>query len=306
MRAITQERRRPRQATRVRVRRERPSGALGRYTDDRGEPREIVCRAGANGSRLVIDRLATTRGDERLVAHLAADEPAENADIVTSLYVADTEGRHCRRLQPDDLTYDPSSGRTTDPAPALEQPIETREGQLIDARGYTYSLHTTGKGSSIPELRWHSHPPSSSGPDPELVSLRHVIGNLQSYEPARVLTTRALATRDRDDAVSVCVLRAELHRINASRIVLNRGLREAVLAAVNTRGLSMSEIAIRCGRVKRDSNGTPSGETSWLGRRIGLLPEGGKSAPTPWVSSEVLALVARRGLGVAPRDVEVD
>ncbi|HEV2922420.1 MAG TPA: hypothetical protein VGW98_00145 [Solirubrobacteraceae bacterium] len=254
----------------------------------------------------MIDRLATTRGDERLVAHLAADEPAENADIVTSLYLADTEGRHCRRLQLDDLSYDPSSGHTTDPAPALERPSETLEGQLIDVRGYAHSLHATRKGSSIPELRWHSHPPSSGGGDPEIVSLRHVIGNLESYEPARVLTARALATHDRDDAVSVCLLRAELHRIDASRIVLNRGLREAVLAAVNTRGLSMSEIAIRCGRVKRDSNGTESGETSWLGRRIGLLPEGGKSAPTPWVSSEVLALVARRGLSIAPRDVEVD
>jgi hypothetical protein len=303
MSAITQERRCPREATRVRLRRHRPSGALGRYTDDSGEQREIVCRAGANGSRLVIDRLATTRGDERLVAHLAADEPAENADIIASLYVADTDGRYCRRLQPDDFTCDPFTGRAAAPAP--ERPSETTAARLIDALGCTYSLHATCEGRSIAQLRWHSRPPDDGGPDLEVVSLRHVIGSLESYEPARVLTATAVATHDHDDAVSVSVLRTELNRLNASGIVLNRGLREAVVAAVNTRGLSMSEIAIRCGRLKRDTNGTASGETSWLGRRIGLLPEGGKSTPTPWVSSEVLALVARRGLGIAPRDVEL-
>ena len=34
----------------------------------------------------------------------------------------------------------------------------------------------------------------------------------------------------------------------------------------------MSEIATRCGRVKRDSRGNESGETSWLARRLGILP----------------------------------
>jgi hypothetical protein len=278
--------------------------ALGRYIDDSGKPREIICRAGANGTRLVTDRLATTHGDERLVAHLAADEPAKNADIVASLYAADTQGRHCRRLQPDDLTRDPFTGRA--PAPARDQPNETTAGRLIDARGYTYSLHSTCATRPIAQLRWHSRPPDDAGPDLEVVSLRHVIGSLESYEPARVLTATAVASHARDDAVSVSVLRTELNRLNASGIVLNRGLREAVLTAVKGRGDSMSEIAQRCGRLKRDANGTSSGETSWLGRRIGLLPESGKSAPTPWISSEVLALVARRGLGIAPRDVELD
>ena len=306
MSAITQERRRPRQATRVGTGPKRHVDALGRYTDDGGEPREIVCRAGANGSRLVIDRLATTRADERLVAHLAGDEPSENAEIVTSLYVADTAGRHCRSLEPDDLTRDPFPAPAIDPERALEQPSEAIKGQLIDARGCTYSLDTTRNRISLAELRWQRHPPGDCGSDLALVSLRHVIGTLQRYEPARALTAPAVAAHHWDAAISVSVLRAELHRINASRVVLNRGLREAVLAAVNQRGDSMSEIAQRCGRVKRDANGTASGETSWLGRRIGLMPEGGKRAPTPWISSEVLALVARHGLGIAPRDVEVD
>jgi hypothetical protein len=305
MSAISPTRRRPRQTSCERLETHRAIALLGRYADDRGEPREIVCRAGANGSRLVIDRLAPTRGDQRLVAHLAADEPAENADVVASLYIADTEGRHCRRLELDDLRCDPFLARTADPAQALEQPSETIEGQLIDARGYTYRLDTTRNGSSLPELRWLRHPPGDDDLDPEPVSVRHVIGALESYEPARALTGRAVATHDRDEALSISLLRAELHRLNGSRIVLNRGLREAVLTAVHQRGLSMSEIALRCGRFKRDPNGNESGETSWLGRRIGLLAEGGKSAPTPWVSSEVLALIARRGLGVAPHEVEL-
>jgi hypothetical protein len=101
------------------------------------------------------------------------------------------------------------------------------------------------------------------------------------------------------------VLRAELVRVQNSPIVLNRGLREAVLAKVEREQLSMSEIAIRCGRVKHDRRGTESGETSWLARRLGLLPEAGHGAPTPWIHSDVLALIARDGLGISPREAEV-
>jgi hypothetical protein len=87
--------------------------------------------------------------------------------------------------------------------------------------------------------------------------------------------------------------------------VLNRALRERVERAVATEGLSMSQIATRCGRVKRSRSGSESGETSWLARRIGQLPEAGKSRPTPWVHSDVLALIARDGLGISPHEVEL-
>ena len=129
---------------------------------------------------------------------------------------------------------------------------------------------------------------------------------MDGYEPVRALTVRALA-RYRDDAtVSVAVLRNELQRIDASRIVLNLGLRRAVLHALRTQRLSLSEIAFRCGRVKCDSKGNRSGETSWLSRRVGIAPEsGGDGRPTPWIHSEVLALIAREGLGISPREVEL-
>src|SRR6202000_1381183 len=102
-------------------------------------------------------------------------------------------------------------------------------------------------------------------------------------------TIGALARHREDPGVSVAVLRAELERMNASHIVLNRALRHAVLRAVRVQGMSMSEIALRCGRVKYDARGNASGETSWLARRVGLVPEGGESRPPPGVQSDVLA-----------------
>jgi hypothetical protein len=114
-----------------------------------------------------------------------------------------------------------------------------------------------------------------------------------------------LARYCEDASVATTVLRGELERLRDSPVVLNRKLRQTVLAAVERQGLSMSEIAIRCGRVKRDSKGAASGETSWLARRVGILPESGASNPTPWVHTDVLALIARNGLGISPREVEL-
>jgi hypothetical protein len=93
--------------------------------------------------------------------------------------------------------------------------------------------------------------------------------------------------------------------VSASPILLNRGLREVVQRKVARGELSMSEIALRCGRVKRDRRGNLSGETSWLARRIGQLPEGGEQEPTPWIHSDVLALIVRQGLGASPHEIEV-
>jgi hypothetical protein len=62
---------------------------------------------------------------------------------------------------------------------------------------------------------------------------------------------------------------------------------------------------MRCGRFKHDRCGRPSGETSWLARRIGLMPEGGARTPTRWVHTDTLALIAREGLGLSPNEVEL-
>lgn len=276
---------------------------IARYSDWGGRAREIVTRAGCAGSVLVLDRDAVTLADRRLVAHLAADEPPENATIASNCYLTDARRRRCRcrLLHAEDLRTIPFANDPHD------DPILTCEAtgnRLIDGLGRRYELARLQTGMSIPELRWCRRP-SARGMDDEPVSVREAIACLESYEPVRALTRRALALHDRDGSVSITVLRGELVRIDESPIVLNRGLRAAVLAAIERQGLSMSEIAIRCGRIKRDSAGNESGETSWLARRLGLLPEGGRETPTPWIHSDVLALIARDGLGVSPREVEV-
>jgi hypothetical protein len=193
------------------------------------------------------------------------------------------------------------------------------DAQPVDGRGCRYRVELVHSGMSIPELRWCRRPPGPlradgepipAGREPlsadgEPVSMREVVASLESYEPIRTLTVRALSLHGGAGEVSTTVLRAELARVQESPIVLNRRLREAVLEAVEHQALSMSEIAIRCGRVKRDRRGNESGETSWLARRLGLLPEGGQSTPTPWIHSDVLALIARSGLGLSPREVEL-
>ena len=295
-------------ADRSNIRRERRASheghVLGRYTDPSDRPRELVLRPGSGGSALVLDRDVVTHGDRRLVAHLGADEPAENAALVCRSYLRDAPlGRcRCRLVTAEDFRTAPfADDDLAEPDPMLA----AGDSGLLDRHGRSYRLELLDTGMSIPELRWRAHPAARTDGEPCAVSVRHAISCLEAYEPVRTLTRRALALSVADSRVSTAVLRGELARMQESPIVLNRGLRESVLDAVTRQGLSMSEIAIRCGRVKLDRNGNESGETSWLARRLGLLPEGGRDAPTPWVHSDVLALIARCGLGISPREVEL-
>jgi hypothetical protein len=282
---------------------------LGQYTDRLGRAHEIVSRAGAGGSVLVVDRDSLTLGDRRLVAHLASDEPAENARIICEQYLADHGGRWCRNVTAEDLDLVPYI--TDESLYTNHTPVGQAEGDLSETDPLTdrhlrfYRLELVPTRMSIPEMRWQQYPPDGQAGPVRVISARDVIAALESYEPVRCLTHGVLTRYRRDPKISVSVLRGELERVCASRIVLNRGLREAVLATAEAKSLSMSEIAMRCGRVKYDSRGNVSGETSWLSRRLGLAPEGGEAHPTPWVHSEVLALIARRGLGISPREVEL-
>jgi hypothetical protein len=278
----------------------RSGTSLARYTDRDGREREIVRLPGAHGSALVVDRAADNLGDERLVAHLCPDEPQENARIISSLYLSDPRGRRCRALKHDDLHGAPLDWTAEQQALADQAEAPDQEA-LVDQDGFAYELAEQGL-LAVRELRWQRRPPDGSA---EPVTLRQVIGALQSYEPARAQTAQALQRHDGDREISVTCMRGEFDRITSSSIVLNRGLREAMLATIQRDGVTLSEIAIRCGRIKRDENGNESGETSWLARRVGVLPEGGRRMPTPWVSSDVLALIAREGLGLAPREVEL-
>jgi hypothetical protein len=315
-----------------------PRAPLARYTNHAGSLREVLALPGRGGSVLVIDRDAATWGDRRLVAHLAADEPLENAHLVCRHYLRDPRPRRCRPLAREDLLRAPfSEGCPPEEAEKRDPLPLTATVELRDRHGCVHRLEALATGLSIPELRWcrragtaelglsaarptsnpcpesaRSHPacgdrfrPEHRG-DRQPESVRDAVACMEGYEPVRGLTVRALAHHRGDAAVSVAVLRSELQRLDASRIVLNRGLRRAVLHAMRTEGLSLSEIAHRCGRVKRDGKGNCSGETSWLSRRIGIAPEGGGDGePTPWIHSDVLAVIARDGLGISPREVEL-
>ncbi|HMD51242.1 MAG TPA: hypothetical protein VKG62_00905 [Solirubrobacteraceae bacterium] len=279
---------------------ERP---LGGYTDLTGRPRELITHKGHGGSLLVIDRDAATHGDRRLIAHLAADEPAENAAIVCRRYLEHPpcERGRCRRVTAADAETLPQ----LDDDEQAELELDTLAGASLRRGGCRHRLVLLDGAMSIPELRWVRlrHEGAAAGQD--AVSLREVVARLESYEPVCSITRRALRAHGESPEVSTTALGLELARVQRSPIVLNRRLREVALAMIERDGLSMSAIAIRCGRVKRDCKGNESGETSWLARRLGLLPEGGQSAPTPWIHSDVLALIARCGLGVSPREVEL-
>jgi hypothetical protein len=279
---------------------------LAAYTTASGERREVVCLTGSAETRLVIDRGSEDASDARLLAHLAADEPAANARRICELYLADMDARSCRSLTSEDFERALGEGASSD---AVANGREHDEGislatALADRRGATYRLELCDGCGSISQVRWCSVTPEDRG-HPKPVSLRHVIGALESYEPARTLTLAALARYAHDEGVSVVALRGELERVSLSPIVLNRGLREAVERMLAGGEATMSEIAIRCGRLRRGERGRVSGETSWLARRIGQVPEAGRSNPTPWIHSDVLALIARRGLCLNPNEVEL-
>jgi hypothetical protein len=284
-------------------------GRLGGYTDAGGRSREVVAGRRRDGCMLVIDRDAVTRGDRRLVARLDADEPTGNAALMCTHYLRDRRRGRCRPVSARDLTGESpvawSASRTS--AAGGADRVELLAGRA-DGHVCAYRLDLVRESGCTAELRWrrHSCEPGGTRPaTPATVGLREVIGALESYEPAYQLTLAALTRYRADPHVSTAVLRVQLERMRESPIVLNRRLRQAVLAAVERNGLSLSEIALRCGRVKRDRKGNRSGETSWLARRVGILPESGSDRCNPWVHSDVLALIARSGLGISPREVEL-
>jgi hypothetical protein len=275
--------------------------SLGHYTaPDGAEPREIVSAPGAEETTLIIDRLARTHGDARLVAHLGADEPPENARIVCAMYLADQTRGRCRPVTAQDLEQGPLAVSH----PNAEQPSSPHP-PVLDADGHSYRIREVSTDDDFPQLRWTRSRRPGCDVEFDQLTLRDVIARLEDYEPVRTLTAEALALHREDPRVSTCQLQQELDRVTGSPILLNRGLREVVQRKVARGELSMSEIALRCQRIKRDRRGNISGETSWLARRIGQLPEGGEDAPTPWIHTDVLALIARQGLGASPHEIEV-
>ena len=279
--------------------RPRRARRLGKYlAPETGQTREIVGLQRPDGSRLVLDYRLDLPGDRRVVAHIQHDEPPENERIICELYLADDSKGRCGALTAEDL----APTRHVTPAPPITAAPST---PLQDAEGHLYRIRDLTTEDPMSELRWtRSSQPGCDEPSDEL-TLRDVVAGLEAYEPAQTLTREALASHGEDPSISTYRLRTELERLAESAIVLNRGLREAVQHRVQRGETTLSQIALRCGRIKSDPRGNLSGETSWLARRIGQLPEPGQQKPCPWVHSDVLALIAREGLCLSPREVEL-
>jgi hypothetical protein len=261
------------------------------HTPD-GERRQILSIP-LGEQRLLIDRLQSG-GDARLLARLGADEPPQNALLIARMYVADPDRRLCRRVTRADLKDNEPQRRSGGGGTVWQAP-------LLAALDVTFRLQPAevrGKTS----LRWTERRGHDGSVKP--VALRHVIGSLQSYDPAIAMTDAAIRAHKQTE-IPVTTLTNELARLRVSPIVLNKALRDRVTHAIEHEDLTMSVIAIRCGRVKRTERGCESGETSWLARRIGLAPEAGADRPTPWIHTDVLALIARDGLGIAPAEAEL-
>jgi len=279
-----------------------PIESLAHYTDEARRIREVIASRGPGGSVLVLDCDLLGAGEQLLVAHLGPDEPPGNAALVCERYIGDSRRGRCRCVTPDDFARVPFALADDDPPVSL---AELHRGELVDRRGeHVYRLEVVD-GAETPQLRWCRRPrdPRQSGAC--AASLREVVGAIESYEPACRLTRAGLVHYREDRDVAIGRLGNELTRLGESPIVLNRKLREAALAVVESGRLSMGEIALRCGRAKRCRNGNLNGETSWLARRLGLRAESGATHPTPWIHSDVLALIARAGIGVSPCEVEL-
>src|SRR5271169_2308494 len=79
----------------------RPGGrhdrrVLVRYTDWRGRSRELFTERGPAGTVLVVDRDSSHGEDRRLLAHLGADEPPQNAELVCEDYLRRARTGRCR------------------------------------------------------------------------------------------------------------------------------------------------------------------------------------------------------------------
>lgn len=155
--------------------------SLGRYVaPDTGQAREIVSLPRPDGSTFVVDYLASTLGDGRVVAHLAADEPPENDRIVTAMYLADDTRGHCRPLTAQDLELT----RHTTPAPPNTGGTALPATPLRDARAHLYRIREVVGEGSVPELRWTRSRHPGQGEPFEALTLRDVVARLEDYEPS--------------------------------------------------------------------------------------------------------------------------
>ena len=114
----------------------RRTRSLGSYIAlDTQQTREVVSLQRPDGSTLVVDYQLGTLSDGRLVAHLAPDEPPENAQIVCELYLADDTKGRCRAVTREDFDL---TRHATPPPSGADAP--TAVDAVKDAEGHVYRI----------------------------------------------------------------------------------------------------------------------------------------------------------------------
>lgn len=252
--------------------------SLASYHDETGRARELVILAGA-GRRVVIDRDATSRSDARLLGELAQEEEDENARLLVAEYLG--RSPHDRRC----AAYVDTPGG----------PPNALSGVLHDPEGNAYWIQCVHGPRGGADLRWMRRLPADGDPAP--VTLRTVIGALEAYEPATSMTVEVISAHP---GISGSVLRRQIATVRDSHLVLNRGLRDAVVAALDD-GTALAQIAESCGHTRPTARGGTAGDSAWLARRVGLKPDG-QEAPYRWIDERVLCEIAE-GLGLRADDV---
>ena len=260
----------------------RGTRSLGSYIALGSEQRrEVVSLQRPDGSTLVVDYQLGALSDGRLIAHLAADEPPENAHIVCELYLADDTKGRCRAVTQEDFDL---TRHATPPPPAADAP--TAVDSLKDADGHVYRIRELPTLETMPELRWtrSASQAASSASTPCIPRCRRRCRSLRAganpHRPGAHPLRQDLSTRR---------LAEEHERLSGSPIVLNRGLREAVQRVLRDE-LSMSEIAhpLRADQARQARQPERGDELAGAPHRPAA---GGEGRPT-W-SQRQLALIAR-------------
>ena len=200
---------------------------------------------GARATMLLVDRDALSGGDCRLLAHLGPDEPPrQRGHRVRRLPPAPRAGTaRCRRLtrRSDPRRGDPADAALGTPEGRDAPALATRQPRQAPATGHVSAsparparrtsscIHRDGPhrrscagGAATPAARCT---PSACATR----SRRSKATSRSAPSSAAALAVKPRSVTGSATAISVTVLRAELKRVLASPIVLNRALREAVL-----------------------------------------------------------------------------
>jgi hypothetical protein len=131
-------------------------------------------------------------------------------------------------------------------------------------------------------------------------SVRDVVAACETYRPVVDATRTAISVHHEPRCRKI---EKELDRVMNSPMRLNRRLRTLVLDAIDN-GDSFSDIAAKCGVMKRTKTGGWCGDSSWVARRVGIRAERGRDIK--WVREDILAHIARHGLDVMPVEAETE